>query len=372
MRILIATGGSGGHIFPALNVALELKKHGHDIMFSGVLDKASDIIRRNGFEMVHLDARGFSTNSLKSFCISSFCMLKAIMHSKAILKRFDPELVFGFGGYGAFPVVFTAALLRYPTLIHEQNVVPGKANRVLARMVDKIAISFKESQEYFDPAKIVLTGCPCRKNDQQGTRSELTGKFKLEDNKYTILVLGGSQGSHRINEVFLKTISLLKQHFDFQVIHLTGKQDYSLVRDQYHTLPIRSSVHEFLEEMDMAYKSADLVISRAGAVTVTEIGIFRKPSILIPYPLAGGHQKENAKLLSQTELAIMIEEKELTPQFLNEAIIDLARRKVSFENMEKKMDEIFPPDAAHRLAREAEEFLTVVPLKQRLNKKQPS
>lgn len=356
MKILIATGGSGGHIFPALNVAVELKKRGHEISFAGVLHSAERVIRKNGFELDLLNAKGLSAKSIKSLCIFFFCMLKAIKDSRVLLNRIRPDLVLGFGGYGAFAVVFTAALSRFPTIIHEQNVVPGKANRVLARMVDKIAISFEESQQYFNPAKIVLTGCPCRKNDQQGARNELSLKFKLDENKYTVLVLGGSQGSHRINEVFLKTIPLLKQQLDFQVIHLTGKQDYALIRDQYQTLPIKSCVFDFLEEMDMAYKSADLVISRAGAVTVTEIGTFRKPSILIPYPLAGGHQKENAKILSQINLAKMIEEKDLTPEVLSEAISELARKKIGFEKLEKMMDEIFLPDAALRLALAAEEF----------------
>ncbi len=351
MRILIATGGSGGHIFPALNVAQELKKEGHEVLFAGALEKSSDIIKNDGFDVFNLKAQGLTLNSMRSFFISTTSMLKAIKDSSSVLRAYKPEIVVGFGGYGAFPVVLVATLLRCPSMIHEQNVIPGRANRVLARLVDKVAISFKDTGKYFSPQKTVLTGCPCRKKTEQNKIENLR-KFNLEENKFTILVLGGSQGSHRINDEFLKTIILLKPHLDFQVLHLTGPKDFEEVKEKYKKLPVKSCVLDFLMDMEAAYSIADLVISRAGAVTVTELATFRIPAILIPYPFAGAHQKENARQLCVTHLAQMIEENDLCPLQLKKAILEYSHKSFDSKVVDQDMSASFLQDGTLRVARE--------------------
>ena len=354
MKIILATGGSGGHIFPALLAAHRLRIVGHEILFAGALGGAAERIQKQGFNFHPLGARGLSFVSLKVCLRFLFCMIKAAIESFRLLRKFEPDVVCGFGGYGSFPVVFTAVLLRYPTLIHEQNVVPGKANRVLSRVVQKVAVSFEESRKYFRADKTVLTGCPCHGPQGALDRPGSLARFKLIEQRVTFLILGGSQGSHRINEEFIQTVKLLKEELALQVIHVSGKNDYARLNEVYKSLRIPFALFEFLEDMVPAYSAADLVISRAGAVTVSEIAQFQIPAILIPYPYAHGHQKENAKILCRTRAVRMIEENDLSALKLKEAILELMRLKIDKEEIRKQLKGFFIVDAPLRLAGEIE------------------
>ena len=215
MKILIAAGGSGGHVFPALSVAQELRKNNHEILFITTRGVAMEKIIQKGFKSAIISARGVSLKTPLAFFIALSCMIKAFIESLTVILCFRPQRVVGFGGYGAFPALFAAALLRYPTLIHEQNVVPGRANHILASIVSKVAISFKESREYFSTHKTVFAGCPCRTKSTHSSNEEIFKKFHFDNSQRTILVLGGSQGSHKINEEFLKTANLLKNEMAF-------------------------------------------------------------------------------------------------------------------------------------------------------------
>lgn len=352
MKILIATGGSGGHIFPALHVASELKNDGHTICFAGAFGTARERIQDNGYTIHELDCKGLSTESLKSVLIFSSFMLKSIFRSFRIIRQIRPDVVLGFGGYGAFPVIFTAALLRYPTMIHEQNVLPGRANAILKYMVKRIAISFKKSTGHFNPKRTVLTGCPCCKVPERFDKEQVLTEFGLNENKFTILVLGGSQGSRRINSVFLETLPSLKGSLDFQVIHVAGEKDYKELDKSYRQGNIPYRLFSFLEEIDKAYGVADLVITRAGAVTITEIAAFSLPAILIPYPYAGGHQKENASLLVETQISRMIEERDLSPENLKNLILSFKQQHRNHQDIERTSEGIYYPDAARHLAHE--------------------
>ena len=352
MKILIATGGSGGHVFPALCVAQELKKNNHQIIFAGTSGAITKKIEENGFDLAVLSSKGVSFASVNSFFVSIFYMMKAMVQSFSLLKDLKPDVVVGFGGYGAFPVLLVSSLLRYPTLIHEQNVVPGRANRILSKVVRKIAISFEKSRKYFPLSKTALTGCPCRSEKKQLTKEELLKKFNLQNNRFTILVLGGSQGSHRINQEFLKVAPLLKKDLEFQVIHLTGGQDCDDLKKKYDDIDIPVSLFSFLDEIEEAYRITDLVVSRAGAVTIFEIALFGLQAILIPYPFAKGHQRENAKILCDTNVAKMIEEKDLSTEKLKGEILNMALDKIPKDKIVQQTRNFFFPDAAVRLTNE--------------------
>ena len=352
MKIILATGGSGGHIFPALHLAEELKEDGHQVYFVGAFGATQSILESRGYLYHELEVRGLKTNSVKSILISSVAMLKSIFNSVHILKDLQPDAIVGFGGYGAFPVVLSAVLLKYPTMIHEQNVFPGRANFLLAKIVQKVAISFEKSRQYLGSQRTILTGCPCRQNVLPENKKELLKELNLKENLFTILVLGGSQGSHRINKEFMATIPLLKSTLAFQIIHICGESDYQLLNQRYQSLKIPFRLYPFLMDIDKAYRAADLAISRAGAVTIMELAAFRLPAILIPYPFAGGHQKENAGILTDIKAAKMIEEKDLSPENLKELIMSFVVHPVSTKESVPRMQVICRPDAARRLANE--------------------
>ena len=357
MKVVLATGGTGGHLLPALKLAEELKKDNNEIIFLGSFGKNVEQIKRSGFQIESVQARGLRFISFKDTMGSFFSNMKASFLALKLLKGIKPDVVCGFGGYGAFPVMVTAIFLRIPTLIHEQNVIPGRANAILAKFVRKVAVSFRPSIKHFKEAKTVLTGCPCHHLASKLNKDEVLKRFGLEGNRITILVFGGSQGSHRINEVFLKTAQTLKDHLNFQVIHISGENDYDKLKDGYSKLGIPYALFKYLEEMASAYSVVDLVISRAGAVTVTEIANFQLPAILIPYPYAqGGHQKENALMLSEAKLARVIEEKDLTSTKLQEEIIKQSSWKSKHQEMQKHFEDICVPNPTQRLAFEVFEL----------------
>jgi len=353
MKFIIATGGTGGHLFPALKVAEELKRQGHIIVFLGSFERARSQIREYDFPFEDLGAKGFVLALRKEMFTSIIAMIKAVNGALKYLKNFRPDVVLGFGGYGAFPVVLSALLLKYPTLIHEQNVVPGRANALLSKFVKRIAISFGKSIKYFNPQKTVLTGCPCHSPKENINREYVLESFHLKQGPSTILVFGGSQGSQHINQVFLKVIEELKGKLDFQVIHVSGSQDYQEIKGKYNQLGIPFALFKFLDKMEEAYHVADLVISRSGAATVSEIAGFRLPAIFIPYPYAQGHQKENASVLSETNSIRMIEDKDLSVSGLREAILDILKHPPRKNERSEQFREIYFPDAAQRLAKEA-------------------
>lgn len=353
MKFIIATGGTGGHLFPALRVAQELKREGHDILFLGSFNQRQEQMRESGFAFEDLGSKGFKLAPLKEAFDAVIAMIKAICKAFRLLKKNHPDAVLGFGGYGAFPVVLSALFLRYPTLIHEQNVVPGRANAILAKFVKRIAISFEKSAKYFNPKKTILTGYPCDLPEENVDRAAILKGFQLEEGKITILVFGGSQGSRHINEVFVGTAKALKEKLDFQVIHVSGGQDYQRTRDQYSQMGIPFALFEFLDKMDDAYHVADLVISRSGAGTVSEIANFQLPAIFIPYPYARGHQRENASVLCEIKAAQLIEDKDLSVSRLVDAVLMILERRLSIKDMGEEFKNICFSDATQRLAGEA-------------------
>lgn len=327
MKIVIASGGTGGHILPSLNLAEYLRaEYSAEVYFIGTLKKYTDVIFSRGFEDVPLDAVGLETSSLLKICVWFWKMLVATVVALRALVRLKPQAVIGFGGYSSFPVVLSAWLLRIPAVIHEQNVIPGKANRWLTPFVRKIAISFSESQKYFPVKKVVLTGYPLRNLQGRVSKKDFFRQNGLEEGRFTILICGGSQGSRALNTTFVQGAQRLNQELPFQVIHLAGGEaDCEMIREAYKKIGIPHVVFPYYDQMGDLYGCADLVISRAGAGTIHELLVLNASAILVPYPFAGGHQKANAAVLTGTGRGIMIEEKHLTSDHLRVQILELAR-----------------------------------------------
>jgi len=349
MKILVVTGASGGHIFPALSFLDTLKDKYKDIDTLLILPK-----RSLGVSKIADDSKiryiSISTINL-SFSPRNFIALlrffKGSLESLILLLEFRPDIVVGFGSLACVPMVLLAWIFRIKTLIHEQNVIPGQANRLLAKFSDKIAISFKETRDYFKGSsrKIVFTGNLIRKELKRIDRNKALDFFGLGSDKFTILVMGGSAGSHRINLGFLNAISKSWSKSDFQIIHSSGLKDYDLLKDSYKDLGINFKLFGFLNEMQHAYSACDLVICRAGATSLSEIIFFGLPAIIIPYPFAYAHQINNAKVLENKGCAIIIKDNELDGNILRQTIEGLINNPKEIKKMRLAYDNIIVANA---------------------------
>ena len=352
MRIIIACGGTGGHIFPAIGLAEVLKKSDFQILFIGTRRDIEDQIKKRGYRLETLPIRTISFRSIVK-CIHSITgLIKSLLKAFRILWKIRPNAVIGFGGYITGPILLAACLMNIPTLIHEQNVVPGRANYILSKFVNKITISFKETKKYFKSNKIVFTGCPIRSEILDANKQEATKLFNFDNNKFTILVMGGSQGSHNINQIFLEAVSLFEEKNKLQIIHVCGKQDYEFVSLEYAKTGITSRVFVFFEKIGYAYKIADLIICRAGAGTIAELTSLGLVSILIPYPFVHIHQRKNAKVLADKDAAILIEEKDISSKYLKKEITDLRENIERLSMIRENAKKLGIPDASDNLAKE--------------------
>ena len=317
--LIIAGGGTGGHLFPGIAIARELEKRctGATVLFVvGRKRMESEILRRYGFQVVFIDVEGMKGRGWKKGLAVLSMLPRSLFQSMWIIRDFKPSFVMGVGGYSAGPFCLAARLLGVPTAIHEQNSYPGLTNRLLARVVDRIFISFAESAPYFK--KSILTGNPVRLELFTPPQDSLP-----PNNHFTILVVGGSQGARAINEAFVKAYGILKKSGKkFTFLHQTGEYDHKRVLEDYRDeglepRELEANVFPFIKDMGSAYHRADMVVSRAGATTLFELAALGKPSILIPYPHAtNGHQETNARALARSGGAEVMIQKDLTPERL--------------------------------------------------------
>ncbi|MDO8302713.1 MAG: undecaprenyldiphospho-muramoylpentapeptide beta-N-acetylglucosaminyltransferase, partial [Sedimentisphaerales bacterium] len=338
--IIIATGGSAGHVYPALCAALEFKDQGYEVFLIGSLGACrKDKMIQLNLEFYELGAKGLKGNVFE-MAGALYSHLRAVGRAMSHFRRWKPDLIIGFGGFGAFPCVVAGWLLGKPVMIHEQNVKPGRANLFASWLANKIAVSFEEGKEEFPSNhKTVWTGYPCLALRQIAPEaSDAVKRLNLKENHVTILVFGGSQGSQAINRAFLSAVAFLKVQHPIQVIHICGSNEGEW-EQKYSKLNIPFTVFEFYNDMLSLYAAADVVVSRAGAGTVAEIIGCQKPSVLIPYPHAGGHQKYNAEVLQKHEVAEIIEEKDLTPEILKQAIEYMISRR---EDLSEKFQGLNP------------------------------
>lgn len=354
MKILAVTGSSGGHIFPAVSFISALKNKRADINTLLVLPKRS---LKSGITILDCEVKYISTLSLslklslKNF-VSLCRFIKGVFESLKIILKFKPDIVVGFGSLDSAPSLFFAWLFRIPTMVHEQNVLPGRTNRLLARFADKVALSFPDTKNYLkiNPQKFVLTGNPLRQRLKIIDKKTAVDFFGLSREKLTVLVMGGSQGSRNLNAGFLKAALLLKDVKAIQAIHLAGRPDAEEIRESYKRLNLTAKVFDFLNEMEQAYSASDLVVSRAGATTISELIYFKVPAILSPYPYAYRHQLENAKVLGDKGCAVIVNDDELGKDTLGFTLKSITEDRGKLKNMQSGFANLVTPQAADKLA----------------------
>lgn len=360
MKILVATGSSGGHIFPALGFIEALKEKDRNIDVLLVLPRKS--IREQTFpedyRVKHISVSTVKLSLGFKNIISLFNLLKGFFESLFLMVEYRPDVVVGFGSLNSVPLIILGWLFRTNTIIHEQNVTPGRATRLLSMFADKVAISFAETKDYLkiDQEKIILTGNPIRKDLKRIDRSEALKFFGFNEDRFTVLVVGGSQGSHRINICFMEALSLLSEHNRFQVIHICGTKDFDLLMEKYEDLDLKFDLVAFLKEMQYAYSAADIAISRAGASSVSELFFFGLPSIIVPYPYAYAHQLSNARVLEKIKASVIIKDDKLEAQDLKRLIEDFMNNPDKIKRMRENLIQNPLPDARNLLVRQALSF----------------
>lgn len=359
MRVILAAGGSGGHIFPSVSLAGELNKKGiEDIYFVSSkrrLDKniLKSVRRPCFFLSVNPMPRGF--NPVRFITFTFKLMLDAAVCLYIVLK-IHPDVVVGFGGYSSGAIVGISKLLRVPVIIHEQNFFPGRANRILSRIADKIAVSFEESARYFPEAsgRVRYSGNPLRVDMLTNDRLGAIRRLGLSLDKLTILVMGGSQGSSFLNRTVSQVAwNIKKTKGDtVQFIHLTGKKDYQEVKSFYEEKSIPGRVFSFLDRIEDAYAACDLAISRSGAAAVFELAFYAKPMILIPYPNQKNNQRSNAVYFSQAGAAVYKEENDISADGLAEEVIGILTDDKRRMDISESARALSVPYAGRQLAEE--------------------
>lgn len=343
MKIVLTTGGTAGHIYPALSVAREFERQGHDVHLIGYTKHLhlEKICQKNfpWTEIISESPRGSLKNILKGWVSQG----KAYAQAKNVLSKIQPDAVIGFGGYASFAVMLAAKRLGIWTAIHEQNVLPGRVNKFLSKIVHQTFLTFEQTENYLNRKKTFVTGYPCWWGEKEVrilSRSEIMQKYQLDSDRRTVLVFGGSQGSQAINDVVSDVFcSKLKQNDDLQLIHLTGVDQTTDLTQMYRgCLKIPFANMGFCSRMYELYSVADVVVSRAGAGTIAEVKQFGCPAILIPYPHAGEHQKYNAQAVS--DQMKIIEEKDLSHEVLGNDLMDC------LADLKQKTDVDLSSDAA--------------------------
>ena len=321
LRVIIAGGGTGGHIFPAIAVGHALKRlrPGTKLLFVGAKNKMEmEKVPREGFEIIGLDIAGFNRGSILKNLSLPLKLLGAGLEARKIVKEFRPSAIVGVGGYASFPVLNAGQAAGVPTLIQEQNSYAGKSNMILGKKARAVCVAYPGMEQFFPKEKITITGNPVRKNISSMSRSSAEGKAwaGMEHRGLTILVVGGSQGARSINECIDAHMDELMQE-DVNMIWQTGKPFAEQAGKQLAKYGDRLKVFDFISDMDYAYAAADIVISRAGALAIAELCIAGKPVIFVPFPAAAeDHQTSNAMALVQNKGALLVKDSEVNTVLL--------------------------------------------------------
>lgn len=350
MRMLIAGGGTGGHLFPGIALAEEVStRHPKNaVVFVGT-DRGLEAraVPAAGFPLETIKVQGLKGKGLGGLVTGLFALPRAFFQSWFLLRRHRPDVVVGVGGYASGPVVLAAWMQRVPTAVQEQNALPGLTNRILGRFVDSVFICFEEARAFFPQRKTHLVGNPVRRKLFDNYLAS-----KQQHERFNVLVIGGSLGAKGLNARVLAALEHmgdLKPQLHF--VHQTGKADLEGVRRGYEERGFDAEVVEFIEDMSSAYAGADLVVCRAGATTLAELTVCRKPSILVPFPYAtDDHQAVNAGALVSAGAAVMFRESELDGPKLAEQIRSLRADPERLRKMEKAAGLLGRPEAAKELA----------------------
>jgi UDP-N-acetylglucosamine--N-acetylmuramyl-(pentapeptide) pyrophosphoryl-undecaprenol N-acetylglucosamine transferase len=356
-RIIFSGGGTGGHIFPAIAIANEFKSRyaNSDILFVGAEGKMEMTrVPEAGYKIIGLPIAGIQRSLSLSNLLLPFKVLLSYFKAKSILKKFNPHAVVGTGGYASSPVLLAATRRKIPSLIQEQNSYAGLTNKQLGERVNRICVAYAGMEKYFPKDKIVFTGNPVRKDINNAVREKAMGFFGLEHGRKTLLILGGSLGARTINESALGGMDKFVDG-GLQVIWQTGKLYLEEFKTRTHGMDTkRVLLFDFLKQIDMAYAAADVVVSRAGALAISELCLVGKPCIFVPSPnVAEDHQTKNARALVNVNAALMIADKEAKEKLADEVLKLIYDEKECVE-LSENMKQLGKPDATRDIVRELE------------------
>lgn len=346
--ILIMAGGTGGHVFPALAVADYMKVSGWRVVWLGTKGGMEEIlVPQKGYDIKIMDFSGLRGKSFMVWFLLPLRLVLAFWQSAKVLFQIRPDVVLGMGGYPAFPGGIMASLLNKPLLIHEQNSIPGLANKILAKFADKVLLGFPDAIR--SEKKVIFSGNPVRKEISQLDIPDK--RYAGRSGKLKLLIIGGSLGAQALNTIVPQMLKLIPDHMRPRVTHQAGKKHLETLKKNYAEAGVEGELVVFIENIAVQYADCDLVICRAGALTIAELTAAGIASILVPFPYAvDDHQTSNAKFLSDKDAAVLLPQNKLTPQGLAQLLMEFTRQKLL--GMAMKARELARP-AATRLVAEA-------------------
>ncbi len=360
MNVVIACGGTGGHLFPGLAVAEVLRQRGHSVLIF-LSEKEIDAVAARDYAGMFRFEKLPSVGMPRLLSPAMFGFARgfavSVSRCRAFYREFRPDAVLGMGGFTSTAPMLAGRMMKLPTFIHESNAIPGKANRLNARLAKTVLLGFKECAKFFPKSRTEVTGTPIR----AGLRERLDQAqaqviFGLHEGaeKRTLLVMGGSQGAHGINQAVVRAASEWKTAL--QVIHFTGRDDESSVRAAYESAGVSAYVAAFHHRMQEAYSAADFALSRSGAASLSELAYFGLPSLLIPYPFAAeDHQTFNAQIFTDAKAAVALKERETTGDYLAKIVLEILRAPAKLTSMAAEARRLAPADAATLLVETLEQ-----------------
>ena len=349
MRVVLTGGGTGGHIYPAISVAGCLA--GHDLLYVGTAEgPEATIVPRSGLPFRTVPSRKLSRKptpgTLLALGVSAWGVLRAI----GLLRSWKPDVVLGTGGYASAGIMFAAAVLRIPTVVHEANVAPGRVNRLLARLCTRVALTYESSRHFFPAEKVELTGLPVRPELQEADPEPARRTYGLDPNRPVLLISGGSGGAQTLNKAVLEALPELS-HRSLQVVHQTGKTQYEGVVQAAGTLPPDYHPLAYVDDMPSLLAAASLIVCRGGSSTLAEVTALGLPAIVVPYPFAvADHQTYNGRALADADAAVLVADRELNGARLLQEIDGVLNDPARLEQMRQASRAQGRPDAARRVA----------------------
>lgn len=360
MRVIVSGGGTGGHIYPALTLIHAIQKKCKDfkVLYVGTkVGLEADIVPKAGIDFETIRVRGLERKLSMENVTTIVQSVQSLWTARKIVKSFAPDLAIGTGGYVCGPILLAASLLKVPTMIQEQNVIPGITNKILSKFVDRIAVGYEAAALHFPAAKAIYTGNPIRSDVMTADRTEALKALGLQEGKKTILISGGSRGARSINQAMLGVHKHFAGRDGVQLLHVTGKNEYNAVLEKLQRQSIDLAgcgnimIKPYLYDMPKALAAADLAVFRAGAIGLAELTARGIPSILIPYPYAAeNHQEHNALALKRAGAAEMVLDRDLNAEKLIGFLEDLLCKEGKLLEMAKASKALGRPEAAGRIA----------------------
>jgi len=349
MKLLISAGGTGGHIFPGIAVAEAFTgmHESNDVVFVGTRQgMEGGIIPRYGFKLLFIEAHQFQGKNIFTKAATLAHLLQGVRAAKVVINLEKPDAILGMGGFTCVPTILAGVMLGLPTYLHEQNVEPGLANKLLSRFVRSTFVSFEATKKYLKTKRVYHTGNPLRKTLK-------AVKVAEEKSSFNVFIFGGSRGARSINESILTLLPFLESYKNTVMFHQTGTEDFEHIRKAYEGLKVGHEVFPFTDHMEKYYNLSDVVISRSGATTIFELAYFHKAAILVPYPFsAGQHQETNAMHVASLGGAYIVENDQLSGEKLHGLLLGLMNNPGKVKEMGNSIGKLYIEDAAERIIKE--------------------